>query len=134
MKFVFLIALSSMTWCADSSVPPLPVVDVSESGRFVLKQISSMRRDQYMIDTKTGRVWALVAFGPESNPEMRFQPVKYLTSDGALLMPEDTLVEQLIQYRSNKMAYPDMEKILTHLTGTLLGTSGGDTQPPAQKP
>ncbi len=32
----------------------------SENGRFVFGQISDFRSDQYMLDTKTGRLWTIV--------------------------------------------------------------------------
>ncbi len=31
----------------------------SPNGRYVLGQISDMRRDQFLLDTQTGRVWAV---------------------------------------------------------------------------
>ena len=32
----------------------------SENGRFIFGQIPEYRRDQYMLDTKTGRLWHIV--------------------------------------------------------------------------
>jgi len=32
----------------------------ASGGRFVMGQISTMRRDQYLLDTKTGRLWVVV--------------------------------------------------------------------------
>ncbi len=32
----------------------------SENGRFVFGQISDFRSDQFMLDTKTGRLWTIV--------------------------------------------------------------------------
>ena len=32
----------------------------SEGGRYVFGQISDMARDQFMLDTKTGRLWQVV--------------------------------------------------------------------------
>ncbi len=36
----------------------------TSGGRFQLIQLSNMRRDQYMIDTQTGKVWAKVCTAP----------------------------------------------------------------------
>lgn len=33
----------------------------SEGGRYVFGQVSDARRDQYMLDTKTGRLWRVVS-------------------------------------------------------------------------
>lgn len=33
----------------------------SNSGRYVFGQVSQMRADQYLLDTKTGRMWHMVA-------------------------------------------------------------------------
>ena len=42
-----------------SVIPPQNKTLSSENGRFVFGQISEMRRDQYMLDTRTGRLWKL---------------------------------------------------------------------------
>jgi hypothetical protein len=40
---------------------PTPLAVLSSSaGRFVFGQISGMRQDQYLLDTETGRLWAVV--------------------------------------------------------------------------
>jgi len=38
-------------------VPPQNKILESSGGRYVFGQISKYRRDQYMLDTKTGRLW-----------------------------------------------------------------------------
>lgn len=55
---------------------------LSGNGRFVLGQISAYRKDQFVIDTQTGRVWRLVCL--RGNPaadecgRTAFQPTTYL--------------------------------------------------------
>lgn len=38
-------------------------------GRFVLGQISKFRRDQFLLDTKTGHVWNLICADPAPAPD-----------------------------------------------------------------
>lgn len=42
-------------------IPPAQQILKSENGRFVFGQISDWRRDQYMLDTQTGRLWKIVS-------------------------------------------------------------------------
>lgn len=60
-KLIFLATLlAQMTFAnADPSSPPGSVLS-SSGGRFVFGQVSEYRRDQYMIDTQTGRLWQMV--------------------------------------------------------------------------
>lgn len=44
----------------------------SNGGRYVYGQISSMRADQYLLDTKTGRLWNMIA---DKDGNTRLQPV-----------------------------------------------------------
>lgn len=58
----------------------------SENGRFVFGQISEYRRDQYVLDTKTGRLWQKVVAkvgkpGEETEVDV-LQPIYYETKDG----------------------------------------------------
>lgn len=60
----------------------------TEGGRFVFAQISDMRRDQYMLDTKTGRLWQVVertvprADGKGTTSYTVLQPVPYTDDNG----------------------------------------------------
>jgi hypothetical protein len=58
-----------------------------EYGRFVFGQISEARRDQYMLDTKTGRLWQIVV----NNEDVKsLQPVLYISLDGVkTIEPEE---------------------------------------------
>lgn len=53
----------------------------SESGRYVFGQISELRRDQYLLDTKTGRLWVVTAqTDKDGNVEGSYlQPVPFWT-------------------------------------------------------
>ncbi len=68
------------------AVPPQQKVLSSENGRFVFGQISEYRRDQYMLDTKTGRLWqkGIIKVGKEGEEsEMDvFQAIPYKGIDG----------------------------------------------------
>jgi hypothetical protein len=57
----------------------------TEGGRYVLGQISDARRDQYLLDTKTGRLWEVIEYTSrsktdESKTETRtmLRPVRFL--------------------------------------------------------
>ena len=57
----------------------------TEGGRYVLGQISEFRRDQFMLDTKSGRVWTVV----ESNGSKILQPLVFFCGvDLGSLYPE----------------------------------------------
>ncbi|RXJ89517.1 hypothetical protein CRV01_08560 [Arcobacter sp. CECT 8983] len=47
----------------------------SENGRYVLGQISEMRADQYLLDTKNGKVWNIVA---DKNGNKSLEPIEIL--------------------------------------------------------
>jgi len=64
----------------------------SSGGRFVFGQISDFRRDQYMLDTQTGRLWQIAMRKP-TNPDGTessgdefaiLQPIPYSDFDGKL--------------------------------------------------
>lgn len=60
MKKVLAIALMVISTMSHSQASQDPIGQLSASGgRYVLGQISSFRRDQFMLDTQTGRVWTL---------------------------------------------------------------------------
>lgn len=63
--FWFLI-LASFAFASDTNVLS------SNSGRYVYGQLSSMRADQYLLDTKTGRLWNMVA---DKDGNTKLQPV-----------------------------------------------------------
>lgn len=54
------------------------------SGRFVFGQISDYRRDQYMLDTQTGRLWKIVQHKPArvegANPQIAIEGFDVLQS------------------------------------------------------
>lgn len=55
----------------------------SENGRFVLGQISSMRSDQFLLDTKTGRLWQLAELGAgDKAGQPAARPVMFMTVEG----------------------------------------------------
>lgn len=63
----------------------------SENGRFVFGQISDFRRDQYMLDTQTGRLWQIVVNDKEVKS---LEPVLYTSVDGTkTIEPEDADIQ-----------------------------------------
>jgi hypothetical protein len=58
----------------------------SANGRYVFGQISQLRRDQYMLDTQTGRLWQVVQSKDES---LVLQVVPYVQIDGKLRLTAD---------------------------------------------
>ena len=71
--------------------PPQNKTLSSEGGRFVFGQISEFRRDQYMLDTRTGRLWRamLRSLNPDGTPApgegaLVLEPVPYQDAKGAL--------------------------------------------------
>jgi len=68
-------------------IPPQNKTLVTNNGRFVFGQISGMKRDQYMLDTQTGRLWQIVQSIDES---VTLQIVPYKHIDGNVsVVPED---------------------------------------------
>ncbi len=56
-------------------------------GRYVFGQISALRRDQYMLDTQTGRLWQFVCVEKDATDqttclENGLEPVPFLNSKG----------------------------------------------------
>ena len=55
--------------------------DARERGRYQLVQLSAMRRDQFMVDTQTGRLWEVVCTRPGKDvgecEERKLDPVMY---------------------------------------------------------
>lgn len=81
------------TFHASAQDTPPGSVLASSSGRFVFGQISMMARDQYMLDTQTGRLWQLMVTTPKKangTPDKEkaytaLEPVPYSELDGRLV-------------------------------------------------
>jgi hypothetical protein len=88
MKTPYAIALfltvlaTSSSFAAESVkvIPPQQKTLSTDGGRFVFGQISEMRRDQYMLDTKTGKLWRTVNMFP------RDKEGKVLPGEGILVL------------------------------------------------
>lgn len=67
-------------YAQDAVKAPAPrTVLQAEGGRYVLGQISDFRQDQYLLDTRTGRVWVVV-YGKDAqgaNTIRLMQPVPF---------------------------------------------------------
>lgn len=93
-----LMVLISSTAFAQEPVkvkPPANKLLTTENGRYIFGQISEMRRDQYMLDTKTGKLWnivvATVGDGESKQEVMILQPVLYKHQDGKWFPEPDDL-------------------------------------------
>lgn len=59
----------------------------ASNGRYVFGQISDSSKDQFMLDTLTGRLWRIAESGEAG---LYLRAVKYRTSDGKFsLVPEE---------------------------------------------
>ena len=64
MKIVAALAFAVLTTAsalAQQQKEPSGRVLSSANGRYVFGQVSEYRRDQYMLDTQTGRLWKIVS-------------------------------------------------------------------------
>ena len=60
---------------------PRPVIEIrNDTGRFVIHQLGDARRDQYVLDTRTGRIWQ---FGEDQGKQSFLIPVPYNRLDGS---------------------------------------------------
>ncbi|WP_262694608.1 hypothetical protein [Kordiimonas aquimaris] len=67
----------------------------SQNGRFVFGQISRFRRDQYMLDTHTGRLWQIVE---DKQKQTYLSEVSYQVWGGAFTsIPTDAQTDKSIR-------------------------------------
>jgi hypothetical protein len=75
MKTPILIALSFIcTCCPAQDLQTAPATLSAAGGRYVFGQVSAYRRDKYLLDTKTGRLWTIVS---NTNGAELLEPVMY---------------------------------------------------------
>jgi hypothetical protein len=55
-----------------------PNVLAAEGGRYVFGQVNHQRADQFMLDTKTGRIWRMI----EANGALVLESVAYKDAEG----------------------------------------------------
>jgi hypothetical protein len=93
MRFLYIIGVLVLVFClgisgeanAQFGVSPTQVmmdkgkVLSAAGGRFVFGQISDSGKDQFMLDTLTGRLWRV---GESSDVGMHLKPIPYRTEDG----------------------------------------------------
>lgn len=58
----------------DVEIKSFPVL-AAPGGRYVFGQISSFRRDQFLLDTQTGRVWTAANIGTKEKENIVFVPM-----------------------------------------------------------
>ncbi len=104
---VFIVFLSSFCFLLTKKtiadeLQSCPKILASPNGRYVLGQISIVREDQFLLDTKTGRVWRIVV-DPQTNVTL-LEPVFYIYpfSDGKIgVLPESIKEAQKIKSNLN---------------------------------
>ena len=68
-------------------IPPQYKILGTSSGRFVFGQVSQYRRDQFLLDTQTGRLWQIVQ---DEKKRQSLQIVPFNHVDGSVsVVPED---------------------------------------------
>lgn len=79
------------------------------NGRYVFGQVSEFRRDKFLLDTQTGRLWELVVDNKEQH---MLQPVKFiqLLSFGDSAIPDSP--QAVVEYKeiSQKIANEEQRK------------------------
>lgn len=67
MKLIMVIAIILVSGCTNRS-DSNPKSEKSEIGRYQLVQLGSFRRDQYLLDTQTGKLWTSECWIPGKTP------------------------------------------------------------------
>lgn len=93
MRYAAIIAFTVLTvaqtaFAADTVKvsPPQQKTLSAPNGRYVFGQISEFRRDRYMLDTQTGRLWIIATRQRDGDGSMDGEdllyPVRYLNTQG----------------------------------------------------
>lgn len=81
MKQSFALLLFSLicnvAYAQTANVETRPMLS-APGGRYVFGQISTFRRDQYLLDTQTGRVWTLNNVGTATEEHNVLVPVPFM--------------------------------------------------------
>lgn len=77
MKIMVLVALLSFSPLIAQSDDIHPTVLSAAGGRYVFGQVNSLRADQYLLDTKTGRMWQ-ITLDSEKRPVLQEIPFSFL--------------------------------------------------------
>lgn len=72
-----LVVCTSTAFAADPVpvIPPAQKTLSSQDGRYVFGQVSDFRRDQFLLDTRTGRMWKLSYETDKDRPNSDGQPI-----------------------------------------------------------
>jgi len=93
MRYLFIVGCGLAIFSAMASAEPVEVKPPQQKslssvqGRFVFGQISEYRRDQYMLDTATGRLWQKVCAQSDSGKSTQddcitvLQTIPYVGTD-----------------------------------------------------
>jgi hypothetical protein len=88
IKIIILIAAYAIAATATAQTPsPQNSVLNAAGGRYVFGQISELRRDQYLLDTLTGRLWLQICAVPRKDDPNQcavsaLQPIAFSDSKG----------------------------------------------------
>jgi hypothetical protein len=92
-----------------------PAVLSSSGGRYVFGQISSVRADQYMLDTQTGRLWQIAV---DTNNAPILQAVPYKSVSGNLNLVPQTPQEELQELQNAVNAEKNAQQNASNQTAT----------------
>jgi len=81
---------------------------MTDNGRFIFMQISEMRRDQYMLDTKLGRLWQVVA---DSSESISFSPILYRLLSGKYDITPEILNDKSLKYENGRFIFGQISKM-----------------------
>lgn len=85
-----------------------PTVLKSETGRFVFGQVGPARADQFLLDTKTGRMWQIVV---DSENRQKLQPVRFIHAQGnEAYLPESEDAIQSIDQMLRRLFLEELQK------------------------
>jgi len=81
---------------------------ISQNGRFIFAQISEMRRDQYMLDTKLGRLWQVVI---DSSESISFYPILYTLLNGNYAITPEILPNKTLKYENGRFIFGQISEM-----------------------
>jgi len=106
--FVLLILISKISYGQTEVITPQHKSIMTDNGRFIFMQISEMRRDQYMLDTKLGRLWQVVA---DSSESISFSPILYRLLSGKYDITPEILNDKSLKYENGRFIFGQISKM-----------------------
>lgn len=96
------IALLSIFFAAQAQAEPQSHAETqvlkTEAGRYVFGQVNSSAKNQFMLDTQTGRLWNVLA--KRDGPGFVLQPVEYVNGSDYTWEPPEVNLSGLEAFES----------------------------------